>query len=212
MTAYTDFADVPQHTYRVIMADPDWQFKTFSAKGQGKSPGRHYLTPTSPVDHIMAQPVADMIHPDGAVLFLWCTWPTIFQAEKVINAWGFQYSGLAWEWDKYNEATGKRAFGGGYGTRKNLEPCLLARTPNFKLKTEAKNRNTRDLIRAPRRENSRKPDEQYQLIEDLFDGPYLELYARQQVEGWDSAGNEVDKFGTLLKPHPLQQPHGENHV
>jgi N6-adenosine-specific RNA methylase IME4 len=195
MTAFLDFNDVPKHQYRVILADPDWQFKTYSPKGQAKSPGRHYLTPVSPVEHIMSQPVKDMIHPEGAVLFLWATWPTIFQAKDVIEAWGFQYSGLAWEWDKFNHITGKRAFGGGYGTRKNLEPCLLARTKNFKLKTELKNRNTRDLIRSPKRENSRKPDEQYELIEGLFDGPYLELYARQERFGWDAAGNEVTKFG-----------------
>lgn len=195
MSAYHSFHDVPKHQYQVILADPDWQFKTFSAKGQGKSPGRHYLTPVSPVEHIMQQPVKDMIHPDGAVLFLWCTWPTIFQAQDVIKAWGFEYSGLAWEWNKFNPETGKRAFGGGYITRKNLEPCLVATTRKFPTLEKLKNRSTRDLISAPRRENSRKPDEQYGLIENLFDGPYLELYARQERYGWDAAGNEVDKFG-----------------
>lgn len=195
MTTYLDFADVPKQKYRVIMADPDWQFKTFSEKGLTKSPDRHYKTDTTPTDIIAAQPIQDMIHPDGCVLFMWCTWPHIFSAEKVIEGWGFQYSGLAWEWDKYNPVTGKRAFGGGYGTRKNLEPCLLARTANFKLKTELKSRSVRDLIRQPRRENSRKPDEQYERIEEMFDGPYLELYARQERYGWDAAGNEVHKFG-----------------
>ncbi len=199
MTAYTDFNDVPKHSYKVILADPDWQFKTFSDKGQKKSPGRHYLTPVSPVESIVNQPIKDMIHPDGAVLFLWCTWPTIFDAKAVIDGWGFQYSGLAWEWDKFNPVTGKRAFGGGYITRKNLEPCLVATTKNFKTLSHLKNRSTRDLIRSPRRENSRKPDDQYDLIENLFDGPYLELYARQHREGWDAAGNEVEKFGVSTR-------------
>lgn len=195
MTTYFDFNDVPKNKYRVILADPDWQFKTFSEKGLSKSPDRHYKTKTTPADIIASHPVKDMIHPDGCVLFMWCTWPHIFSAEQVIKGWGFQYSGLAWEWIKKNPATGKYAFGGGYGTRKNLEPCLLARTANFQLKNEIKDQSIRDFLYAKRRENSRKPDEQYERIETMFDGPYLELYARQHRYGWDAAGNEVDKFG-----------------
>lgn len=195
MTKYINFEDVPKHQHRVILADPDWEFKTFSEKGKGKSPDRHYLDgKTSPVDTIASQPIKDLIHPEGAVLFMWVTWPHIFSATQVLDAWGFQYSGLAWEWDKFNPETGKRAFGGGYITRKNLEPCIVARTPNFKVKEHRKSQSVRDLIRSPRREHSRKPDEQYRWIEELFDGPYLELYARQEWPGWDAAGWEVDKF------------------
>lgn len=194
MAKYYDFNDVPKNQYKVILADPDWEFKTFSEKGKGKSPDRHYTGGTSSIDTICSQPVNDMIHPDGAILFMWCTWPHIFSAQKVLDAWGFQYSGLAWEWDKFNPVTGKRAFGGGYITRKNLEPCIVARTKNFPVVKNLKSRSVRDLIRAPRREHSRKPDEQYGLIESLFDGPYLELYARQEWPGWDAAGYDVDKF------------------
>lgn len=194
MAKFFDFNDIPRNQYRVILADPDWEFKTYSEKGKTKSPDRHYLSPTSAVDSIANQPVRDFIHPDGAVLFLWVTWPHIFSAKQVIEAWGFEYSGLAWEWDKYNPETGKRAFGGGYITRKNLEPCLVATTKGFQTIASLKNRSTRDLIRSPRREHSRKPDEQYNLIEGLFDGPYLELYARQEWPGWDAMGNEVDTF------------------
>lgn len=194
MSIYYDFNDVPKQKYRVILADPDWQFKTFSDKGLAKSPDRHYKTATTPADIIASHPVKDMIHPDGAVLFMWVTWPHMFSAERVFNGWGFRYSGLAWEWDKFNTNTGKRSFGGGYGTRKNLEPCLLAKTSNYQLKKQIKNQSVRDLIRQPRREHSRKPDQVYRIIEEMFDGPYLELYARQNWPGWDSAGNEVDKF------------------
>lgn len=189
---YRSFEEVPHNKYRVILADPDWDFTTFSDKGRGKSASKHYEC--SDTDEIMSHPVRDFIHPDGAVLFIWCTWPHIFHAERVIQAWGFEYSGLAWEWDKFNPITGKRAFGGGYITRKNLEPCLVATTKNFKTLQNLKNRSTRDLIRAPRREHSRKPDEQYGLIEGLFDGPYLEIFARQEWPGWDAMGNQVDMF------------------
>jgi N6-adenosine-specific RNA methylase IME4 len=138
------------------------------------------------VAEIAALPVAEIMAPNS-VLFLWTTFPLIFEAKTVIEAWGFEHSGLAWIWLKFNSGTGKYAFGTGYGTRKNCEPCLLARRGSPRLL----NRRTRDFIVAPRREHSRKPDEQYGLIESLFPGPYLELYARQQWPGWTAWGDEI---------------------
>lgn len=165
---------------RVILADPPWNFLTYSAKGLKKSAQRHYGCLS--LADITALRVGDMAADDCA-LFMWVTWPMIFQAQAVINAWGFKYSGLAWEWIKQNPKTGKYSFGAGYGTRKNLEPCLLARRGTPKLKS----RSERDFIFAARREHSRKPDEQYQKIENMYDGPYLELFARHRRPGWDQA-------------------------
>jgi len=171
--------------YGVILADPPWTFRTWSDKGQGKSAQRHY-------DCMSLDDICRMEVPAAkdCALFLWATWPTIFSAQQVISAWGFRYSGLAWEWIKRNPQTGKYAFGGGYGTRKNLEPCLLARRGQPALKV----RTVRDFLYAPRREHSRKPDEQYARIESMFDGPYLEMFARQRRAGWDAWGLETDKF------------------
>lgn len=183
------FAGMAKNAYSVIVCDPPWTFATYSDKGKGKSPERHYTCMS--IDDICALPVADLAA-DNCALFLWTTWPTIFQAEKVINSWGFKYSGLAWEWIKKNPSTGKYAFGAGYITRKNLEACVIAR----KGKPVVKNRSTRDFLYAPRREHSRKPDEQYPLIEGLFDGPYCDLFSRSEPfnEKWTVWGNEVGKF------------------
>lgn len=176
-------------SYSVILADPAWTFKSYSDKGLGKSAQRHYDCMS--IDEICALPVAGLAAPDCA-LFLWCTWPLIFKAERVINAWGFKYSGLAWEWIKQNPETGKYSFGGGYGTRKNLEPCLLARRGSPKILS----RSERDFIIAPRREHSRKPDEQYERIQRMYDGAYCELFARQRRVGWHQEfSNQADKFG-----------------
>jgi N6-adenosine-specific RNA methylase IME4 len=78
----------------------------------------------------------------------------------------------------------------GYYTRQQTELCLLA----TRGKPAVRDRGVRQLIIAPRREHSRKPDEQYERIERLVDGPYLEMFARQKWPGWDSWGNEVEKF------------------
>ena len=173
--------------YGVILSDPPWLFKTYSPKGEGKSAQRHYQC--MPTKDICSLPIGEY-SADDCALFIWATWPMIFDAQKVIEAWGFKYSGLAWEWIKKNPETGKYSFGGGYGTRKNLEPCLLARRGKPQIKT----RSVRDFLYSPRREHSRKPDEQYDRIESMYDGPYLETFARQRREGWDQWGNEVGKF------------------
>ena len=82
------------------------------------------------------------------------------------------------------------------------------------MKEQLKNRSVRDLVRQPRREHSRKPDQQYRLIEEMFDGPYLEMYARQEWPGWDAAGYEVDKFDVrdedyqMIQQATLEETHG----
>lgn len=171
----------------VILADPPWHFATHSAAGQRKSASQHYNTMS--INDICGLPVADMAA-DDAALFMWVAWPHIFEAKRVIEAWGFTFSGLAWEWIKYNDATEKFAFGTGYGTRKNVEPCLLARRGSPQLK----DRSCRDFIFSPRREHSRKPDVQYERIERMYRGPYLEMFARQKWPGWNVWGNETAKF------------------
>lgn len=178
---------LPRGPFSVLLADPPWSFATYSDKGKGKSPEQHYETMS--IDEICDIPVKGVMNKDAA-LFIWCTWPTIFHAQKVIEAWGFSYSGLAWEWIKRNPVNGKYAFGCGYGTRKNLEPCLLARRGKPALLSKSE----RDFLYAPRREHSRKPDEQYDRIERMYDGPYLEMFARNHRVGWESWGNQVDKF------------------
>jgi N6-adenosine-specific RNA methylase IME4 len=80
--------------------------------------------------------------------------------------------------------------GTGFSTRKNAEVCWLGHRGRPQRKSKA----VRELIVAPRREHSRKPDEIYSRIEALCDGPYLELFARQRWPGWTCFGDESGKF------------------
>lgn len=169
----------------VILADPPWRFRTWAETNDAKSARAHYdLMDT---DKICGLPIAACAADDCA-LFIWATWPTIFHTQQVIDAWGFRFSGLAWEWFKENPTTGKAAFGLGYGTRKNLEPCLLA----IRGKPTLISRSERDFLVAPRREHSKKPDEQYERIEAMYGGPNLELFGRRSRPGWMVWGNEVE--------------------
>ena len=78
----------------------------------------------------------------------------------------------------------------GYWTRANVEQCLLATRGSPKRLAK----DVRRLIVSPRQEHSRKPDEIYDRIERLAEGPYLELFARNTRPGWNSWGNEVGIF------------------
>jgi len=175
--------------YSVILADPPWRFDVWSENigPNGRSPDKHYSTMT--IEEICALNISALLKPNAA-LFLWSVWPRIFDAEKVINAWGFEYKSLAWVWVKLNPSSIGFHYGMGYYTRANSEPCLLATRGNL---PKPKARDVQALICSSVREHSRKPDEQYAKIERLYpDGPYLELFARRKRPGWDALGNELD--------------------
>jgi N6-adenosine-specific RNA methylase IME4 len=177
------------HHYGAILADPAWHFETWSDKGRDRSPDRHYRT----------LPVAALAAPD-CVLFLWVTWPLLFETRRVIEAWGFTYKTCAFDWTKadasqielFQDDIDDPAIGGGYWTRANTEPCLLATRGNPK----RLNAHVRQAIVEPRREHSRKPDCVHERIERLVAGPYVELFARQRRANWDHWGDEVDKFSS----------------
>ena len=172
--------------YGAILADPPSPFKTRSPKGQGRSAVRHYKTMDWTA--IMAMPVEQLAAKD-CVLFLWATWPTMPQALRLIEFWGFEYKTCAFDWVKVNKDRRPR-FGLGYWTRSNTEPCLLATRGHPK----RLNADVSQVIVTQRREHSRKPDQVREKIERLVAGPYLELFARSRCKGWDSHGNEVEKF------------------
>lgn len=174
--------------YRVILCDPPWKFKVFSKKGLGKSAERHYQTLeyAAIVELLGGVEVAD-----DCVLFLWVTDPMLEKGLNLIRDMGFTYKTVAFTWVKKTKH-GKDHMGTGYYTRANPEMCLLA-TKGKPL--QRKSKSVRQLMVSPLREHSRKPDEIYDRIEELFDGPYLEIFARTRRSGWAALGNEVDKFG-----------------
>ena len=204
--------------YGCILADPAWRFETFSAAGRGRCPDglrtnasgnfvdgannrpeRHYQTMT--LEEIKALPVAAMAARD-CVLMMWAVDSMIPQALEVGAAWGFMFKTVGFYWAKTRRVDSTRGndlsdayekmfpMGTGYWTRANPEPCLLF----SRGKPKRISAGVRKLIVAPRREHSRKPDEQYDRIQRLVAGPYLELFARATRPGWDSWGNEVGKF------------------
>lgn len=186
------FDRFPCLPYSVIYADPPWLFKTRSDKGIVKSPQAQY--DCMGIEDIKALPV-QFCSDEDCVLFMWATWPLLQEGLDVIKAWGFQYkTGLAWHkrsstWTP-DSPNPKTAFGTGYIFRSASE-CLLVGTRG---RPQLKNRSTRNVLEAAVREHSRKPDQCYGMIEAMYDGPYLELFARQSAPGWDVWGNQTEKF------------------
>lgn len=186
------FGDLRHFHYGVIYADPPWAFENYSANGESRNANQHYDCLS--VEEICALPVGHLAARD-CVLFLWATNPLLDQAFRVIAAWGFRFTGVAFTWAKRTKNAGIDVredwhMGLGYGTRQNTETCLMAKVGAPKRRAA----DVRELVIAPIREHSRKPDRINGDIERLFDGPYVELFAQTPRPGWDVWGNQVDKF------------------
>ncbi len=187
----TDLLQTPRPLggFRCILADPPWGFLTRTRGHQ--TPHRvkddHYET--MPLGALKALPVRYMAHRDCA-LFMWVVDSHLEQSMDLGRAWGFEFKTRVLTWRKTTQDGTRSRMGMGYWTRKETELCLL-----FTRGAPARqSMGVREVIDAPRREHSRKPDEQYERIEALVRGPYLELFARQARPGWTAWGNQTDLF------------------
>jgi N6-adenosine-specific RNA methylase IME4 len=138
---------------------------------------------------------------DDAALFLWVPGPflAIGAHLPIMRAWGFKPSGMGFVWTKLKPKASPLMFsesdlamGGGFTTRKNAEFCLIGKRGH----SVRVDRAIREVILAPRREHSRKPDEFYARVERYAgDCRRLDLFARQRRHGWDCFGDQVEMFG-----------------
>lgn len=189
------FEDLISTHYGAILVDPPWAFKTYSGKHitpHRRFAGDHYNTMS--IDEISALPVADLASKNCA-LFMWVVDSHLDVALDVGISWGFVYKTISFIWCK-TAFNGNRSLSLGYWTRKQAEICLLFTKGSPKRKSGG----VRQIIEAPRREHSRKPDEIYGCIEQLVPGPYCELFARYKRDGWNGWGNELKE---VPKPKTL---------
>jgi N6-adenosine-specific RNA methylase IME4 len=171
-----------------LLVDPPWSWKARSSKGDGRSACQHYSVMS--LDDLKAYPPVFEMAAADSWLFLWVVSSMLPAGLEVMRAWGFEYSSTAFVWVKQNKAGDGFVTGMGMTTRKGAEICLLGKRGSPRIRAH----DVRELIISPRREHSRKPDEQYERIERLCDGPYVELFARQRRHGWISLGDEIDRF------------------
>ncbi len=170
-------AKFPDGKYRVIYADPPWQYGDERPPNHGGAVD-HY--PTMSITDLCNMPI-DTLTDDSAVLFLWTTSPILEEAFKIINTWGFKYK-AQFIWDKVKHNMGH------YCSVRH-EILLIA----TKGSCVPDNMKLFDSVQTIERtdKHSEKPEEFRNIIETLYTyGNKLELFARKPTEGWTVYGNE----------------------
>lgn len=174
--------------FATILADPPWQFTNKTGK---VAPEHRRLSRygTMKLDEIMALPVEQLAMPTSH-LYLWCPNAMLPDGLAVLNAWGFTYkSNIVWH--KIRKDGGSDGRGVGFYFR-NVTELILFGVRGKNARTLAPGRRQVNLLATRKREHSRKPDEQYGIIEACSPGPFLELFARGTRKHWEMWGNQAD--------------------
>ncbi|VAW10275.1 type II DNA modification methyltransferase, putative [hydrothermal vent metagenome] len=176
--------------FGTILADPPWQFINRTGK---VAPEHRRLArySTMPLDDVCQLPVSE-ISDNPSHLYLWVPNALLPDGLKVMEAWGFTYkSNIIWH--KIRKDGGPDGRGVGFYFRNTTE-ILLFGTRGAKARTLSQGRRQVNIIRSRKREHSRKPDEQYEIIESCSWGPYLELFSRGKRGKWVCWGNQVENY------------------
>lgn len=174
--------------YTTIYADPPWRFQNRTGK---MAPEHKRLNryPTMTLEDIKELPVSQ-VAAEKSHLYLWVPNALLPEGLAVMEAWGFEYkSNLIWEKVRKDGQPDGRGVGFYF---RNVTEMLLFGIKGNKNRTLEPARSQVNLIRTMKREHSRKPDEMVELIERCSPGPYLELFARGDREGWDMWGNQAN--------------------
>jgi len=174
--------------FKTILADPPWQFQNRTGKvaPEHKRLNRYA---TMSLNEICDLPV-DKIADETAHLYLWVPNALLPDGLRVMEEWGFQYkSNIIWH--KIRKDGGSDGRGVGFYFR-NVTEVLLFGVRGKNARTLAPGRSQVNMIQSRKREHSRKPDEQYELIESCSPGPYLELFSRGVRKNWKVWGNQAD--------------------
>lgn len=170
--------------YKIIYADPPWSISTTAQIPSGRPNTRPYVAMRM-VD-IFDMPVKDLADNDSC-LFLWATSPLIPEALFTMKSWGFEFKSVAFTWIKQNKKTNNLFWGMGWWTRSNPEFCLLG----TKGSPKRENADVHSVVMSPIGEHSKKPNEvRDKIIRLCGDRPRIELFARENVYGWDVYGND----------------------
>jgi len=170
---------LPEGKYQVIYADPPWMYgqEQHSKEKQATVLETHY--PSMPTEDICQLPIGNL-GLDNSVLFLWTTSPKLFECKSVIDAWGYDYkSSMIWDKVKHNV---------GYYVSVRHEFLLIC-TRGSCLPDNPKLYDS--VITEERTEHSKKPKVFYEIIEDIYKGKKIELFARNKRQGWDCWGNQI---------------------
>ncbi|MXZ06572.1 MAG: hypothetical protein F4Y75_03535 [Acidimicrobiia bacterium] len=184
--------------FSTILADPPWRFmnRTGKVAPEHRRLSRYDTMSTAAIRSLPVSEVAT----ENAHLYLWVPNALIADGLKVLKSWGFTYkSNIVWA--KRRKDGGPDGRGVGFYFRNVTELILFG--VKGSMRTLPPGRRQVNMIETRKREHSRKPDEQYDIIEACSPDPYLELFARYPRKGWTSWGLEADEEVTPLgKQYP----------
>jgi N6-adenosine-specific RNA methylase IME4 len=177
-----------RHKFRTVLADPPWRFTNRTGKmaPEHRRLSRYETLTTSDIADL---PVAAIVG-ETAHLYLWVPNALLPEGLAVLKAWGFTYKANV-VWHKIRKDGGPDGRGVGFYFR-NVTELILFGVRGKNARTEAAGRRQVNFLATRKREHSRKPDEQYDLIESCSLGPYVELFGRGTRSGWATWGNEAD--------------------
>lgn len=178
--------------YGTILADPPWRFSNRTGK---MAPEHKRLSryPTMTLSDIKGLPVSQIVK-EPAHLYLWVPNTLLADGLEVMARWGFEYKTNV-IWYKIRKDGGPDRRGVGFYFR-NVTEMILFGIRGKNARTRSAGRTQPNIITSRKREHSRKPDEQYDLIQSCSHGPFLELFARHPRIGWSQWGNEHDQHPT----------------
>lgn len=182
-------ATVGGRRFGTILADPPWRFTNRTGK---MAPEHRRLSryATLTTDEICALPVRE-IAADPSHLYLWVPNAMLVEGLRVMESWGFDYkSNIVWH--KIRKDGGPDGRGVGFYFR-NVTELILFGVRGKSARTLARGRRQVNLIATRKREHSRKPDEQYEIIEACSWGPRIELFSRGGRNGWVCWGDQADE-------------------
>ena len=181
----------PNKKYNIIYADPPWKYKESWGNGQV-----NYKTLTT--EDIKNLPVKEITE-DQAHLYLWVTNPFINEGLQICKSWGFEYKTLITWIKTYKDGTPE--MGMGYYFRGCTEHIIFG----VKGKMKIKNKITRNMFYAV---NSRNHSQKPSCVKDMIvncsgDLPRIELFAREETDGWDCWGDDTKKFNKNITQQEL---------
>jgi N6-adenosine-specific RNA methylase IME4 len=176
--------------FSTILADPPWQFTNRTGK-MAPEHKRLQRYPTMSLQEIKDLPIQSIAN-ETAHLYLWVPNALIAEGLQVMANWGFIYkTNLIWY--KVRRDGGPDRRGVGFYFR-NVTEMILFGVRGKKARTLTPGRSQENIITSCKREHSRKPDEQYHLIERCSNGPFIELFSRGPRKGWFVWGNQSKDY------------------
>ena len=182
--------DIGNKKFSTVLADPPWRFHNSTGKmaPEHKRLARYR---TMSFEEIGNLPVESLVT-ETAHLYLWIPNALLPYGLQVMEQWGFNYKTNI-VWYKVRKDGGPDRRGVGFYFR-NVTEVILFGVRGKNARTREAGRRQENIIASRKREHSRKPDEQYELIEACSPGPYLELFARGSREGWFTWGNQSKNY------------------